>query len=58
MSSKTLPSMVRACGSVALVSLSVAACDFSHLLDVSDPSRLPAENVEVPSQANATSGRS
>lgn len=53
MPSKIFPSTVRALGSVTLLSLAVAGCDFSHLLDVSDPSRLPAENVEVPSQAAA-----
>ena len=53
MSLKTFPAVVRAPGAVAVLVVSVAGCDFSGLLDVSDPSRLLAENVEVPAQAAA-----
>ena len=53
MSLKTYAAMLRACGAVALLAVSVAGCDVSSLLDVSDPSRILAEYVEVPSQAQA-----
>jgi hypothetical protein len=43
--------MARACGSVVLLAVSVAGCDLNDLLDVEDPSRLLAENVETPAQA-------
>ena len=53
MSFKTFPVMLRACGSAALLAVCVAGCDLNDLLEVSDPSRLLSENVEVPSQATA-----
>lgn len=48
---KTFAAMVQACGSAALLAASLAGCD--RLLEVSDPSRLLAENVEKPSQVGA-----
>lgn len=51
---RNLPTTARAVGSVALLALlalSVAGCD--DLLSVTDPSRLLAEDVEVPEQADA-----
>ena len=53
MSFKTFPVMLRAYGSAALLAVCVAGCDLNDLLEVSDPSRLLSENVEVPSQATA-----
>ena len=53
MNIQTLSGMARAYGSAALLAVSVAGCDLGSLLDVSDPSRLLAENVEQPSQASA-----
>ncbi len=53
MSFKTFPAMLRASGSAVLLAVSIAGCDVSSLLDVSDPSRLLSENVEVPEQADA-----
>lgn len=50
---KTCPAMIRACGSAALLAASVAGCDLDRLLEVTDPSRLLAEDVEVPAQAGA-----
>ncbi|MBI4539556.1 MAG: RagB/SusD family nutrient uptake outer membrane protein [Gemmatimonadetes bacterium] len=50
---KTFPAMVRACGSAALLAVSVAGCDLDSLLDVTDPSRLLADHVETPAQASA-----
>jgi hypothetical protein len=50
---KTFAAILRACGSAVLLAVSVAGCDFNDLLDVSDPSRLLSENVEVPAQASA-----
>jgi hypothetical protein len=45
--------MIRACGSAALLATSVAGCDLDELLEVSDPSRLLAEDIETPAQADA-----
>ena len=53
MSFKIFPAMLRACGAAAVLAFSVAGCDLNSLLDVTDPSRLLADDVEVPSQANA-----
>lgn len=50
---KTCPAMIRACGFAALLAGSVAGCDLDGLLEVTDPSRLLAEDVEVPAQAGA-----
>ena len=53
MSFKTFPAMLRASGSAVLLAVSIAGCDLSGLLDVTDPSRLLSEDVEVPEQASA-----
>ena len=53
MSFKIFPTMLRACGGAAVLAFSVTGCDLNSLLEVSDPSRLLAEDVEVPSQADA-----
>lgn len=50
---KTCPAMIRACGAAALLAVSVAGCDLDSLLEVTDPSRLLADDVETPSQAGA-----
>ncbi|MFC1659920.1 RagB/SusD family nutrient uptake outer membrane protein [Gemmatimonadota bacterium] len=50
---KTYPTMVWACGAAALLAVFVAGCDLNRLLDVSDPSRLLAEDVETPAQAGS-----
>jgi hypothetical protein len=50
---KTFRAMARACGAAALLAVSVAGCDLNGLLDVTDPSRLLADNVETPAQVNA-----
>lgn len=50
---KTRPATALAWGSAMLLVLVLAGCDLNDLLDVSDPSRLLAENVEVPGQAEA-----
>jgi len=50
---RNVPAMARACGSAAFIAIAVAGCDLNSLLDVSDPSRLLAEDVEVPEQADA-----
>lgn len=52
MSFKTIPPMLRTCGFVALLAVAVSGCDVDDFLEVSDPSRLLADNVEVPAQAN------
>ena len=53
MSFKTYPAMLRACGFIALLAVSVAGCDLNSLLDVTDPSRLLAGDVETSAQAGA-----
>ena len=53
MSFKTFPVILRVSGSAVLLAVSIAGCDVSGLLDVSDPSRLLSEDVEVPAQASA-----
>ena len=53
MSFESFPTMLRACGAAAVLTFSVAGCDLESLLEVTDPSRLLAEDVEVPSQADA-----
>jgi len=53
MRSKTFPATVRAVGCAALLAGALAGCNINDLLDVSDPSRLLADNVEVPAQADA-----
>jgi hypothetical protein len=45
--------MVRAGGLATVLAVLVVSCDFDSLLEVSDPSRLLAEDVEVPEQVNA-----
>lgn len=50
---KTLSLMVRAGGLTTVLAVLVGSCDVDSLLEVSDPSRLLAEDVEVPSQINA-----
>lgn len=50
---RNLPKTLRAFGSAALLAFAVTGCDLDSLLDVSDPSRLLEENVEVPEQADA-----
>lgn len=49
---KTIPVMTRAFACAALLAFS-AACDVDSLLEVTDPSRLLSENVEIPAQAGA-----
>lgn len=53
MSFKTFPVILRVSGSAVLLAVSIAGCDVSGLLDVSDPSRLLSEDVEVPAQTSA-----
>lgn len=53
MAFSTFSAMVRAAGSTALVVVSLAGCNLDGLLDVSDRSRLLAEDVEKPSQAES-----
>ncbi len=53
MRSKIIRTISRASGCAALLAFSATGCDVNSLLEVSDPSRLLAENVEVPSQAGA-----
>ena len=53
MSFKTLSLMVRAGGMATVLAVLVGSCDVEGLLEVSDPSRLLAEDVEIPSQVNA-----
>lgn len=53
MSYKTLSLMVRAGGLTTVLAVLVASCDVDSLLEVSDPSRLLADDVEVPAQVNA-----
>ncbi len=53
MSLKTLSFMARAGGLTTVLAVLVASCDFDTLLEVTDPSRLLAEDVEIPSQVNA-----
>lgn len=50
---KTLSLMVRAGGLTTVLAVLVGSCNVDSLLEVSDPSRLLAEDVEVPAQANA-----
>ena len=50
---KTLSLMVRAGGLTTVLAVLVGSCNVDSLLEVSDPSRLLAEDVEVPEQANA-----
>jgi hypothetical protein len=45
--------MVRAGGLTTVLAVLLGSCDVDSLLEVSDPSRLLAEDVEVPAQANA-----
>ena len=49
---KARPAMLRACGWLPVLAFCLAGCSVDDLLDVSDPSRLAEEDVEVPSQAN------
>ena len=50
---KTFAATLPPCGSAALLAIAVAGCDLSSLLDVTDPSRLLADNVETPEQVPA-----
>ena len=46
---KTIPLTTRALACAALLAFS-AACDVDSLLEVTDPSRLLSENVEIPAR--------
>ena len=50
---KTIQVITRAFACAALLAVSATGCDIDSLLEVSDPSRLLSENVEIPSQAAA-----
>jgi len=50
---KTIHVMARAFACAALLAFSATGCDLDSLLEVTDPSRLLSENVEIPSQAGA-----
>jgi hypothetical protein len=53
MNFQTYRAILRTCGCAVLLTVAVTGCDLGGLLDVTDPSRLLSEDVEVPAQADA-----
>lgn len=51
--SQNIVAVARGGGAALILALAVAACDLTELLEVSDPSRLFADDIETPEQVDA-----